>query len=730
MLKRFLLFILFLTVSSGYAAHLVGGEITYKCIGNNDYEVTLTIYRDCFSSGAQFDPLASVTIYDINNNLIQDLEIPILSSSQLPVEAPNNCTTLPLTVCTERAIYRFITHLPPRSGGYVITHQRCCRNATIANIGNPDDWGSTYTTTIPSHDTACNSSPHFNDTPPVVLCINQPLNLDMSATDDDGDSLYYQLCNPLHGGGNNTTSPTGVFSPKPDTAAPPPYSPVPYSPGFSSQNPITSSNPIIQIDPLTGVLSGRPTAIGQYVFAICVSEYRNGTFMGTIRRDFQFNVSSACKATISQMETQIMNPSTICNGPVVSFKNLSSYASTYFWDFGDPLISSDTSRVKDPVYTYADTGSYTVTLIANPGDACADTSYYTFKVNHPLNITHTIYGEECFDSHSLDFELHGDYSIDANIQWDFGGQTNLGFDSELPEPSAVQYVNPGRYTVKVMIEDFGCTEEIFDTVYLFNNPKLIHTVPQLAICASESVQFTDNSTADAPIYHHWDFGDGYTSNNPNPVHTYEEPGVYSIEHSIQTFTGCKDSLFERFPQRITVFTKPVSRLKVSPSVVNIFDPVITLTNQSEDYYQTRTYLPGGEIIETFNERTISLPDTGTFHLLHVAISESGCQDSSYQTIVVDVPLNIYIPNAFSPNGDGINDEFSLEATGIENYNIRIFNRWGEMVFESGDINDTWNGNIMNLAEEAPSGLYTYQVVVNTLVNARNITRYGTITLIR
>lgn len=717
-------------VISGHAAHLVGGEITYKCLGNNNYEVTLTIYRDCFSSGAPFDALASITIYDTNDILVKDEDVPLLTSSRLPVEAPNNCTTLPLTVCTEKGIYRFTTNLPPKPGGYLITHQRCCRNATIINIPNPDDWGSTYSVSVPGNDSTCNSTPAFNATPPVVLCLDQSLNLDMSATDPDNDSLYYELCTPVHGGGKNQTG-TGFNSPKPDIAAPPPYTTVPYSPGFSASTPITSSNPVISIDPSTGILSGRPTQVGQYVFTICVSEYRSGTLISTVRRDFQFNVSNACKATISQMETQIMNPNTLCNGPQLNFTNLSRHATTYLWDFGDPFSNGDTSRLKDPTYTYADTGTYTVTLIANPGDACADTSFFTFKVHYPISITSSFTGDECFNEHSFDFELTGNYSAASKIEWNFGGATNLGFVSDQESPKGVKYQQAGVYPIKVIVEDFGCTAELYDTIYIFENPKLDHTVPESDICVSETVYFQDNSTAgNSVLAHHWDFGDGTTSGLANPVHVYEEAGVYTVMHTIRTFQGCKDSLSEVFPDHIRVFSKPKAVLDISPSYVTIYEPQVTFTNLSEDFSKTKTFLPNGEIIETFGELTLDFKDTGTFRITHVAFNDFGCADSTEQTLIVDVPLNIYVPNAFTPNADGINDEFRFEITGAAEFSILIFNRWGEVVYESTNPNEGWNGQVRKGSEAAPQGLYTYQMVIGTIFNARDIKKYGTLTLLR
>ena len=144
LLFLFLVFTATLLGSNVNAAHLVGGEISYQCVGGNKYAVKLRVYRDCGGGGAQFDAQAAITIFDVGGVEIQTLLIPkgpTISISGNPTNDP--CITVPSGLCTEYAEYKDTVLLPPIAGGYVLTHQRCCRNNSITNVANSGTWGNT-----------------------------------------------------------------------------------------------------------------------------------------------------------------------------------------------------------------------------------------------------------------------------------------------------------------------------------------------------------------------------------------------------------------------------------------------------------------------------------------------------------------------------------------------------------------------------------------------------------
>ncbi len=405
------------------AAHLVGGQISYTCLGGNNYEIRLRVYRDCGGGGAQFDAQANIAIYDVNNLLITMLTPAKGPTINVPPDSTGNpCVTAPAGLCTEYAEYLDTVNLPPIAGGYVITHQRCCRNNSIANVNSSGTFGNTYTVSIPDNDTTCNSSPAILGVAPIVLCVNSPVNLSLRATEPDGDSLYYEFCDILNGGASGGGTGCNATIPNPPCA--PPYTPVPFAAPFTSLLPLPSM-PAFQVDPLTGTLSGTPNQLGQYVVGICVTEFRNGVPLSTTRLDYQFNVANCINNVVSDMLTPLEDPSILCDGLTVNFRSESQNVNSVLWDFGVSGTTTDTSTQANPTFTFPGSGIFVVTLYANPGSPCGDTVKVSFDIRPEIIPDFRDSGVYCFEAHAVDFIQAGNYPANTTFLWDFGPDANF-----------------------------------------------------------------------------------------------------------------------------------------------------------------------------------------------------------------------------------------------------------------------------------------------------------------
>ena len=197
--------LLFLTISPEWllARHIIGGEITYEFIsevspGRNRYRFTMKIYRDCFGGGAGFDDPAKMAIYRGTyavNSLIERFDALEPTIKNLPPIPPPCVSSLP-SVCVEEGIYTFERVLDVlQNQSYFIVYQRCCRNQTINNLVAPGDLGATYMIELtPDAQQLKNSSPTFKNFPPIIICKDIPLSFDHSATDKDGDQIFYRFC--------------------------------------------------------------------------------------------------------------------------------------------------------------------------------------------------------------------------------------------------------------------------------------------------------------------------------------------------------------------------------------------------------------------------------------------------------------------------------------------------------------------------------------------------------
>ena len=354
MLKQVTIGFCLMFFSNISASHIVGGEMTYSYKGNHKYDVKLLLYIDCYngsSSAIASDKNATIVVFDgSTNQVISNLCQSVTRNNPVRVSKSNySCIKITPNACVDAYEYNYSFTLPPIVGGYYLSFQRCCRNSTINNINNPSTIGENIWTYI--NDTAkigFNSSPIFNTLPPNFLCTNTPLEIDLSATDSDGDSLVYEFFNPYNG--TNTSNCTG--------AQLPPFTLVNYASGYTVSNPVPSS-PNLLLDKKTGKLNITPTLTGQFVIGILVKEFRKGKYIGATRRDYQFNIQDCVFETIAAYTTPNVN----CNREVF-LTNTSINANAYKWDFGDSSTLSDTSNSNQGYYKYPKPGTYKVKLIA------------------------------------------------------------------------------------------------------------------------------------------------------------------------------------------------------------------------------------------------------------------------------------------------------------------------------------------------------------------------------
>lgn len=533
---KYLIALLMLASSlTSNASHIVGGEIYYDYMGNNVYRFYISVYRDCNSTGAQFDNPLSLSIYN-NGALVQNVNVGFPGSVPVPVVFNNPCVSPPNNICTENALYTVDVNLPPAVGGYTVTYQRCCRGPNVTNINNPDNTGFTLTCVVPGINTGAiiNSSPRFNDYPPLLLCNNDDLIFDHSATDPDGDQLVYSLVTPYSGA-------SGV-NPAPNPSPPPPYFPVNWLGGYTAANPL-GPGATIAIDPVTGLLTASPNLLGLFVVGIRVEEYRNGVLINATTRDFLFRVFNCNLQLESILPLQEDLPSFIsyCQGLTVDFVNNSYGGTNYEWDFGVPGINTDVSAAFAPSYTYPTDGSYTVMLVVNPGWPCTDTAYMDIIVNNQITVDFTSNDSLCIFGNSFDFVAQSNGPAGSTYTWDFGPNATAPTTTGTTI-NGVNFSTTGFNAVTVSVENNLCVAEYTDSVYIFPEPIAEIILPADFECGGLTVDFgnvSQNSTEYA-----WDFGVAGTNTDVStdfePTFTFPAPGTYSITLTSGSSPSCTD----------------------------------------------------------------------------------------------------------------------------------------------------------------------------------------------
>lgn len=546
MRKIILLFLLYVSPFA-FGSHIVGGDIYYNYLGNNQYKFFITIYRDCNSTGAAYDNPLALSIYT-GNNLYQNVNVPFPGSVHLPILFNNPCATPPTNICIERAIYAVVLTLPPCATGYTVSYQRCCRGPNVTNLVNPDDTGLTLSTHIPGTSGFAptdyqNSSPRFTNYPPILLCSHDHFVFNHAATDPDGDQLIYSLITPNAGASSATPLP-------PQTPAPP-YPLVQYNGGYSAVSPLGPGSSI-SIDPNTGILNVNPNLIGLFVVGIRVQEVRNGVIIGSTVRDFLFRIFD-CNITLQAiLPTQEQLPTFVsyCQGLNVPFVNNSYGGSTYAWDFGVTGISSDVSSQFQPSYTYPGPGTYQAQLIVNPGMPCTDTAYMTVIVNNPFSVSWTAEDSICIINNSFNFVGISSSPAIGTYDWVFDNTASQATSQGLAGP-VINYSSSGFHTITINGDNGSCQTSFTDSVYIFDLPTAQIDIPTNNECLGYTIPFGNSSTNS--VFYQWDFGipqiNTDVSTLANPSYSFTNPGTYTITLVSSSGINCSDTAY----QQINVF---------------------------------------------------------------------------------------------------------------------------------------------------------------------------------
>ena len=320
---------------------------------------------------------------------------------------------------------------------------------------------------------------------------------------------------------------------------------------------------------------------------------------------------------------------------------------------------------------------------------------------------------------------------DGNWQylWFFGNDS----ESQLENPNTHTYSDYGDYAIKlIMSNSYSCTDPAIQWIEILPNMPIADFTVEGKGCAPLIVNF-NNLSQNATSYS-WDFGDGYYSNQENPTKIYEQEGIYTV-----SLTAISDSGSHSISKAnsIEVFKKPNSRFLVNSDYIEELGIALETTNQSEyadsylwdfgdfststDFSPSHHYLKNGKYTITLISYNTECSDTSTKNV-SIANSASG---------------HIIVPNSFTPNTnneisenmnkDGINDVFYPVVIGAKSYKLDIYNRWGEHLFQSDELEKGWDGYFKG--QLCQQDVYVYKIHVVYYNNSED-KLVGNLTLIR
>ena len=271
------------------------------------------------------------------------------------------------------------------------------------------------------------------------------------------------------------------------------------------------------------------------------------------------------------------------------------------------------------------------------------------------------------------------------------------------------------------------------TVTVNPNPSAGFSANDTVGCEPFCINFMDQSviTTGSVVKWFWNFGDGNTS--VEPVHCYINGTIYNtltfnVGLTVTSDSGCVSSLTRN--NCITVYPNPNADFTAQPEAASIINPVITITDASlgADFWNWN-FGDGFNSLTTSLDSSVSSSsllhiygDTGTYTIVLITSTQFNCADTAYKNITILPDFVLYIPSAFSPNNDGINDTFSPKGIFIDKYEMKIFDRWGNLVFFSDAATIPWDGRANHGPEIAQQDVYIYSIDVLDIKRKKRITK--------
>lgn len=400
-------------------------------------------------------------------------------------------------------------------------------------------------------------------------------------------------------------------------------------------------------------------------------------------------------STPTPVTVTVQAPAPICIGQSVTLTASGSGGTpgyAYTWSSGSPTVSPAT------------TTTYTVTATDANGCQSPQASVTVF-VNPPLNITVNTIPTVCANSQVI---------LSALASGGNGGPYIYNWQpGNLSGP--VVTVTPSSTTIYTVTVTDNCTSPVATGIVHVATwvPPLVSFISDdTSGCEGACVQFTN--TSPTAVGWLWNFGDGNNSTTASPSNCYLAAGHYNVSLTVTDANGCTNTI--NLPSYMTIFEGPVADFTLGPQPTTILDPQICFTDHSSSdvvswYWNFGD--PNDATVSFMQNPCHSYSDTGTYYTDLVVHNANGCMSHQQYNLRIDSYFQIFVPNAFSPNNDGLNDVFLPLMFNVkeEGYLLQIFDRWGNLIFETTDIYKSWDGRANNSDTHAQIDTYVWKIKV-------------------
>ncbi len=422
------------------------------------------------------------------------------------------------------------------------------------------------------------------------------------------------------------------------------------------------------------------------------------------------------KCTSTDSVTVFVNPSfptvnfssgNVCLNDTTVFKDLSTISGpdkikSWRWTFGDGAGSV----VQDTSHRYVSPAIYNVSLTVVTDSGCVASATKPTQV-YPLPKADFKSSGSCLKDVAQLTNLSTDVSGIKSQLWNMGDGAGASTSTNF----YYTYADTGSYSIRLYVtSNNNCKDTVIKLFYV--NPLPIAAFSSnRGACMQIPIQFNNLSTISRGtiVQWNWDFGDGKTATTKDPQNAYNTAGTFDVSLTATSDSGCKNT--KSALSWITTIPIPKADFIIKPSVAQkLLQNKFNFYDRSSGAVASMWDFGDGDTSMLLNPEHF-FGDTGVFYVTLTAIGKNGCPDTSVLKIHILPDFAFYISNAFTPNGDGYNDTFIGYGIGIEKFNMVIFDRWGNQLYETNSLKEPWDGRANGGKDIAQIDLYVYHIVL-------------------
>ena len=666
-----LLVLLFGILSLGLSAsHLAGGDIQYRYIGDSTgvprhYKVILRVYRDVTGIG-----MPTTETVTVSSNCYSNINVPMTLQAGSGLVAPTlfDCVTPGSggTKTLEIYTYKGFVILPGLCSTYKFWYDNCCRPPGVTNINTSNGFGNDGFFFDADLDNTLgeNSSPIFISEPVRAFCVGNPFNWAQKSIEYDGDSVHYQMINCRENAYPNQTN-------------------IPFDAGWSATQPITSA--YFNLNPKTGTISFLPTNQEIDALSIKITEYRYDSLynvwypIGSASRDMMVSISANCSSQATQ-------------GVVLNYNYPGQYLDSITmlpsvdYSCGDSVVELN-FLLKIDCESIPEDGS-------------------DFRLTNPLGQPIPIkrLSANCdLNGETQTIQVHLFKKLLVNGRYFLYSKT--GNDGNTLVNKCGFPMN--EFDTLVLIVD-DCSEPIwkFENVSVVNDN---HTVLEWRVdgasCDTTAIEGYGIFRWDGTQYQFRQLVTQWNKFNYDDLTATNVDGEsysYKIDFRYNGFIfGPSDSIH-------SIWLRGGGECDSLYLIWNEYDgwqnPQYDVYLNYQNQWVKWNQLPLTDTTYILQSDTL---EVGNYNVKVVTTNGGYTSESNYVNCFQPEPPTIVIPNVFTPNGDGVNDLFTIQNLLLYDFRqVTIYNRWGRIVYSSNEYNNDWDG------KNVPDGVYF--VVVNIL----------------